>query len=110
MSPNLKKIGAPLYALHKKYKLKSVKTDLFLGMNINKKNDVELSQGQDARRLLERHKMEQCKPENSPMERLTEPNDAQCSKQDQTEYKPIIGGLQYLANNTRPNFAFAESF
>ncbi|KAI1003690.1 hypothetical protein K3495_g4518 [Podosphaera aphanis] len=108
MGPNLKKIGALMYALHKKYKLKSVKTDLFLGLNIKQKNDIfELSQGHYARTLLKRHRMDQCKPANSPIERLIEPNDAQCSKQDQTEYNSIIGGLQYLANNPRPNIVFA---
>ncbi|KAI0996732.1 hypothetical protein K3495_g11450 [Podosphaera aphanis] len=34
-----------------------------------------------------------------------EPNSSQCSAQQKAEYNSIIGGLQYLANNTRPDIA-----
>lgn len=36
-----------------------------------------------------------------------EPNEDQCSSQRKMEYNSIIGGLQYLANNTRPDIAHA---
>lgn len=32
-----------------------------------------------------------------------EPSDNKCSTQSKTEYNSVIGGLQYLANNTRPD-------
>lgn len=36
-----------------------------------------------------------------------EPSSSQCSYKTKTEYNSIIGGLQYLANNTRPDIAHA---
>ena len=35
------------------------------------------------------------------------PNDQECKQAKVTEYNSIIGGLQFLANNTRPDKAFA---
>ena len=35
------------------------------------------------------------------------PNDQECKQEKVTEYNSIIGGLQFLANNTRPDIAFA---
>lgn len=94
-------------ALHKKYKLKTVKSDLFLGINISNpaKDVLKLSQGQYTRKLLDRHGLAECKAAKSPMERLMEPNSSVCSVQSRTEYNSIIGGLQYLANNTRPDIS-----
>lgn len=108
MGPNREKIDILMNALNKKYKLKRVNTDLFLGIHIKERdNTLELSQGQYARTLLKRHGLEICKPANTPLERLTEPNSSNCSKQEHAEYNSIIGGLQYLANNTRPDIAFS---
>lgn len=39
------------------------------------------------------------------LERLLEPNNGQSSKHLIKEFNSIIGGLQYLANNTRPDIA-----
>ena len=95
-------------ALNKKYNLKRVNTNLFLGIHIKEnENKLELSQGQYVRALLRRHGLDDCKPANTPIERLIELNGSQCSRQSQLEYNSIIGGLQYLANNTRPDIAFA---
>lgn len=107
MGPDEKKIDDLMCSLHKKYKLKSVKTDLFLGINISNpdKRTLKLSQGQYARKLLERHGLTECKTANTPMERLMEPSDSQCNNQSKFEYNSIVGGLQYLANNTRPDIA-----
>lgn len=38
---------------------------------------------------------------------MMEPNSEQCLSHDKTEYNSCIGGLQYLANNTRPDIAYA---
>ncbi|KAI1002331.1 hypothetical protein K3495_g5871 [Podosphaera aphanis] len=107
MGPNLGKIETLMKALHKKYKLKTVEIDLFPGIHISNpdKNTLKLSQGQYARKLLARHGLQNCKSVNSPLERLMEPNSSQCSAQKKAEYNSIIGGLQYLANNTRPDIA-----
>ena len=109
MGPDLSKIDKLMLALHKEYKLKKVKTDLFLGKQISTldKGTLKLFQGQYTRKLLERHGLHECKTANTPLERLLEPSDAQSSKQQLTEYNSMIGGLQYLANNTRPGIAYA---
>ncbi|KAI0994156.1 hypothetical protein K3495_g14027 [Podosphaera aphanis] len=95
--------------LHKKYKIKTVSTDLFLGIEIsnNAPNALKLSQGQYARTLLSRHGLSDCRPASCPMERMMEPNSEQCTPQEKTEYNSYIGGLQYLANNSRPDISFA---
>lgn len=96
-------------ALHKWYKLKTVKTDLFLGIHISNPDNrtLKLSQGQYARKLLERHGLTECKVARSPMESLMEPNSSVSSVNLKSEYNSIIGGLQYLANNTRPDISFS---
>ena len=88
MGPDLSKIDKLMLALHKKYKLKKVKTDLFLGKQISTldKGTLKLFQGQYTRKLLERHGLHECKTANTPLERLLEPSDAQSSKQQLTEY------------------------
>ncbi|KAI1007415.1 hypothetical protein K3495_g818 [Podosphaera aphanis] len=103
IGPNLNEIENLMQSLFKKYRLKSVKTDLFLGIQISNpdKKTLKLSQGQYARKLLNRHRLTMCKTVAKPFERLLEPNSSQCSKQQFVEYNSIIGGLQYLANNTR---------
>ncbi|KAI1006624.1 hypothetical protein K3495_g1602 [Podosphaera aphanis] len=109
MGPNLSKIESLMHALQKKYNLKTVNTDLFLGIEIKSSPNgtLKLSQGQYARTLINRHGLSDCKIANSPMERLMESNNQQCSQGEKTEYNSCIGGLQYLANNTRPDIAFA---
>ncbi|KAI0993216.1 hypothetical protein K3495_g14968 [Podosphaera aphanis] len=108
MGPNRDKIYKLMFALHKKYKLKPVNTDLFLGINISQHdNTLTLSQGQYARTLLQRHGLENCKPASTPLNKLTDANTSKCSKEDNHEYNSIIGGLQYLSNNTRPDITFA---
>ncbi|KAI0991275.1 hypothetical protein K3495_g16912, partial [Podosphaera aphanis] len=109
MGPDVKKIESIMKALHKKYQLKTVKTNLFLGIHISNPTEdtLVLSQGQYARTLISRHGLTDCKSAASPLERLLEPNPNQSSSQERTEYNSLIGGLQYLANHTRPDIAFS---
>lgn len=109
MGPNKSNIEKPMRALHKKYKLKTVDSNLFLGIYISNpsKNSLKLSQEQYARKLLERHGMKSCKLVKSPLERMIEPSNKQASAQLKREYNSIIGGLQYLANNTRPDISYS---
>lgn len=105
IGPNLNEIDKLMQSLYRKYKLKSVETDLFLGIQISNpdKRTLKLSQGHYARKLLDRRGLATCKTVARPLERLLEPNSSHCSKQEFVEYNSIIGGLQYLANNTRPD-------
>ena len=109
IGPNLAKVEKLMHALNRKYKLKTVKTDMFLGIHISNpdKTTLKLSQGQYARKLLERHGMANCKTAKSPIEHLMEPSSSESSVQLKLEYNSIIGGLQYLANNSRPDISFA---
>ncbi|KAI1002866.1 hypothetical protein K3495_g5337 [Podosphaera aphanis] len=72
--------------------------------------EENLSQGQYARKLLERHGLVSCKTAEYPLERLLEPNTSECSAPSEFEYNSIIGGLQYMANNTRPDIAHAVRY
>lgn len=107
MGPITSKVDGLMASLHRKYKLKTVKTDMFLGIQITNpdRNTLKLSQGQYSRKLLERHGMTNCRKSKTPMERLMEPSSSQSSVQLNLEYNSIIGGLQYLANNTRPDIS-----
>ncbi|KAI1003823.1 hypothetical protein K3495_g4386 [Podosphaera aphanis] len=109
VSPHQSKIDKLMKALHHKYKLKTVSTDLFLGIEISHPvpEELRLSQGQYARTLLNRHDLTDCKKAKTPMERMMEPNSEQCSPHEKTEFNSCIWGLQYLSNNTRPDTAFA---
>ncbi|KAI1007258.1 hypothetical protein K3495_g962 [Podosphaera aphanis] len=109
LGPNLNKIEILMQALHKKYKLKSVSTDLFLAIHIiyPRKAILLLSQGQYVRALIDRHGLKYCKPATSRLERLMLSNDQESSPDKTTKYNSIIGGLQFLADNTRLDIAFA---
>ncbi|KAI1000752.1 hypothetical protein K3495_g7445 [Podosphaera aphanis] len=109
VSPHQSKIDLLMSALYRKYNLKTVSTDLFLGIEISHPAPkiLKLSQGQYTRTLLNRHGLTDCKPANMPMERMMEANNDLCSPHEKTEYNSCIGGLQYLSINTRPDIAFA---
>ena len=109
MGPNIREIEALMRILHKKYNLKTVTTDLFLGIHIKypSRNSLVLSQGRYARTLIERHGLKECKPVSHPLEKLLNPSEAECQPHLKAEFNSIIGGLQYLSNNTRPDICFA---
>lgn len=94
---------------HKQYKLTTVDTNMFLGIHIRDPDNytLKLSQSKYARKLIKRHGLKDYKSVNKPHERLCEPNASKCSKQQLAEFKSINGGLQYLANNTRPDISHA---
>ena len=70
MGPNIAKIEKLMAALYKKYKLKMVNNDHFLGIHISQpsQNVLKLLQGQYARLILERHGLIDCKPAKTPLE------------------------------------------
>lgn len=84
-------------------------TNLFLGIHISNPDEktLLLFQGYYARTLISRHGLKDRKPTGSALEHLLEPSTRQCTTQEKTEYNSIIGGLQYLANHTRPDIVFA---
>lgn len=98
-----------LQGLKKKYKIKTVTTDLFLGIHIKPMKDgkVLLSQEHYSVEKLTRHHLLEAKTAKYPLERLYEPSSNPCSKEQYHLFNKIIGELQHLANNTRPDINFA---
>lgn len=109
VSPHQSRIDKLMKALHDKYKLKTVSTNMFLGIEISHPYPemIRFSQGHYARTLLNRHNLSDCKKAGSPIERMMEGNKEKCMSHEMTEYNSLIGGLQYLSNNTRPDISFA---
>jgi len=87
----------------------------YLGMEITQTNDgLILSQVTYARKVLEKYKMEDCRPMDTPIEL-----NKNKKKQNYTEigkkrtkfpYREAIGSLQHLACKTRPDLAFAVNY
>ncbi|KAI0998773.1 hypothetical protein K3495_g9424 [Podosphaera aphanis] len=92
VSPHQSKIDLLMSALYRKYNLKTVSTDLFLGIEISHPalEILKLSQGQYTRTLLNRHGLTDCKPANTPMERMMEANNELCTPHEKTEYNSCI--------------------
>jgi histone deacetylase 1/2 len=82
----------------------------FLGIEVSKVRDgILLTQEKYANDVLERVGMTQCKPVNSPlstMEKLSRFKGSVLGPKDATNYRNIVGALQYLTL-TRPNISFA---
>lgn len=108
MGPHLAKIDNLMRALEKAYEIKVVNTDQFLGIKITEdKGRLKMDQGLYARALLTRHGLEKCKTTRYPLEqRLGASVNEPCHSR-YTEYNKIVGGLQFLANQTRPDISHA---
>lgn len=96
MGPSKSKAEKLMRALHTKYILKTVDSNLFLGIHISNtnKDSLKMSQEQYTWKLLERHGMKSFKVAKSPLERKMEPSNTQASAQLKQEYNSIIEGLQ----------------
>jgi histone deacetylase 1/2 len=85
------------------------KLHYFLGLEVTH-NDTSLSltQKKYSHDLLRRAGMLQCKPATTPMstsDQLTSVDGALISSEDATEYRSVVGGLQYLTI-TRPDISY----
>jgi hypothetical protein len=82
----------------------------FLGIEVNKVRDgVILTQDKYASDLLKKVGMSDCKPVSSPLstsEKLSLHDGSLLGNNDATQYRSIVGGLQYLTL-TRPDIAFS---
>ena len=82
----------------------------FLGLEVSRSSaGLTLSQKKYALDLLRRAGMLKCKPSSTPMsaiDRLSALDDDPLSSDDATEYRSIVGGLQYLTI-TRPDISYA---
>lgn len=110
LGPDTNKITKLTKALKIKFNFKIVTNDQFLGIQVSHEgNKLKLSQPRYARELLARHGLSDCKPANTPIERRMEPSSEPISPQRLTQYNQIVGGLQYLSIQTRPDIAFATN-
>jgi len=106
-----KATAALLQDLREEFALKDL-GDLhyFLGIEVSKVRDgIVLSQGKYANELLQRAGMTQCKPVSTPLstsEKLSLHDGVLLGPEDATEYRSIVGALQYLTL-TRPDIAFS---
>lgn len=81
-----------------------------LGMKLCKDNDkITLDQSSYIQRVLQKYKMEDCKPSPTPMESgLKLPRGHQ--KDDNLDYRGLVGCLMYIAVCSRPDIAHAVSY
>jgi hypothetical protein len=101
---------ALLQDLKKDFSLKDLgELHYFFGIEVNKTNDgLLLTQEKYANDLWKRTGMSGCKPMSTPMstsEKLTLHEGSQLGSRDTTQYRSIVGVLQYLTL-TRPDIAF----
>lgn len=82
----------------------------FLGIEVNKVRDgIILTQDKYASDLLKKVGMSDCKPVSSPLstsEKLSLHEGSLLGNSDATQYRSIVGALQYLTL-TRPDIAFS---
>jgi hypothetical protein len=82
----------------------------FLKIEVNKVQDeISLTQGKYAAELLEKVRMNNCKSVATPLstaEKSSFEGGALLGSEDATQYRSIVGALQYLTL-TRPNISFA---
>ena len=73
-------------------------------------NNIFLSQSKYAKNLLDRFRMQDCKPASTPMEtglKLSAQSDS--PPVDETLFRQLVGSLIYLTT-TRPDLSFAVSY
>ena len=109
LSPSKSKIDWLINGMRKKYNIKTVETNLFLGLHIISKDpeDIKLSQEHYSREKLQGHGLQQAKSVKYPLDRLYDYSDEKPCKQRYGLLNKIIGELQHLANHTRPDINHA---
>ncbi|WVZ67619.1 hypothetical protein U9M48_016671 [Paspalum notatum var. saurae] len=104
-------VSALLQDLRADFALKDLgELNFFLGMEVKKINDgIMLSQEKYAADILKRSRMSNCKPCTTPLsvsEKLSRYEGKPLGLKDSTNYRSIVGALQYLTL-TRPDLSFA---
>ena len=107
----IKSLGISDHEKRHSFELKNAgEVNDFLGIRIEKLGNDKycLTQSGLINKILSHSKMESCKPVSTPA--ITTPlgqdKDGKCFSED-WEYASIIGMLMYLAQNTRPDIAYA---
>jgi hypothetical protein len=100
--------AALLKKLGDEFTLKNL-VDLYYFLSIEVNNGIMLSQDKNANDLRKRIGMTMCKPDSTPLatrEKLYLQCGTPLGKNDATQYRSIVGALQYLTL-TRPDLAFS---
>lgn len=110
-SSSEKATSALLQDLNQEFALKDLgDLHFFLGIEVKKVNDgLVLTQEKYASDVLRRVGMSDCKPVNTPLsisEKLSSQGGALLGPNDSTQYRSIVGALQYLTL-TRPDISFS---
>jgi histone deacetylase 1/2 len=104
-------ISGLLKSLNKNFAIKDL-GDLhyFLGIEVTKtQNGLLLTQGKYAKDLLQKVGMHGCKPSPTPLsstEQLSLTAGTPLGPDDSTQYRSVVGGLQYLTL-TRPDLSYS---
>jgi len=104
-------VTALLQDLKQDFALKDLgELNYFLGIEVQKQKDgILLSQGKYAKDILTRVGMLSCKPVTTPLsvsEKLSSQEGDLLGSEDSTQYRSIVGALQYLTL-TRPDIAYS---
>jgi len=96
--------------LQKHFKLRrSEHPDTYLGVClIETDSEIFLHQSGYVKKLLKDYDMQNCKPASVPMSARLNAFDETCDTAvDQTDYRTLLGKLQYLGTTTRPDISLA---
>lgn len=96
-----------LQELNNKFKIKTVLSNQFLGMELQINEDmIRMNQKRFIKDILERFHMEDSNPVSNPMLSISSlANDT--SSPTKAPYREATGALQYLAQGSRPDILFA---
>lgn len=118
-SANLKNMTQIKEKLKKEFKLKDLgKIKDILGMRIEREGDIgdiRINQKQYINNVLKRFGMENCNPISTPLESKINVEEKESGKNANQgdaidePYRELVGCLNYLANASRPDIAFAAS-
>jgi hypothetical protein len=83
----------------------------YLGIEVKQsEKGIALSQGNYARKILEKGRLQGCNPCQIPMQaNLKLSKESSSAKVDATEYRSLVGSLRYLVH-TRPDLAFSVGY
>jgi len=107
-----------LHELKSEFKIVTKEATYFLGLQLHKKANGEISINQDTyiKKLLERFNMSNCKPVSTPMihpgvEEGKVTNEVKDINDDGIiPYREAVGALMYLMCGTRPDIAYAVGY
>ncbi|XP_031357909.1 uncharacterized protein LOC116181661 isoform X3 [Photinus pyralis] len=84
---------------------------VFLGLEIRKINDsVFISQNELIKKVLQKFKMEDCKPAEIPMQPKLQLKGGKNECNPKIAYKELIGCLMYIMLGSRPDLSFCVSY